>query len=180
MYLIKKKWLKSHCFDFESRTESRILLEIESLENIEIQFSHWRNSLQKKALHVIIGFPDAARKDALTKKPLDLEEEDEARKFETSKWLESHFGSDSRSSHGSLDADDSPLPTSTNTSYINVTMKSCTPKERDYQNVSSSRHQRRSGRDSDSPSRYFHGISEWSERYQGRGMEKIIKNYSQY
>lgn len=118
-------------------------------------------------LHKYSGFSDAARKDALTKKPLDLEEEDEARKFETSKWLESHFGSDSRSSHGSLDADESPIPTSTNTSYINVTMKSCTPKEREYQNVSSSRHQRRT-RDADSPSGYFHGISEWSERYQGR------------
>jgi len=120
----------------------------------------------KRYPKLLQGFPDAARKDALTKKPLDLEEEDEARKFETSKWLESHFGSDSRSSHGSLDADDS-LPTSNNnTSYINVTMKSCTPKEREYQ--SSSRHQRRA-RDSDSPSGYFHGISEWSERYQGKG-----------
>ncbi|XP_019889040.1 uncharacterized protein LOC105284992 isoform X2 [Ooceraea biroi] len=118
-------------------------------------------------LHKHSGFPDAARKDALTKKPLDLEEEDEARKFETSKWLESHFGSDSRSSHGSLDADESPLPTGTNTSYINVTMKSYTPKEREHQNVSSSRYQRRT-RDSDSPSGYFHGISEWSERYQGK------------
>lgn len=133
----------------------------------------------KRSLLIITGFSDAARKDALTKKPLDLEEEDEARKFETSKWLESHFGSDSRSSHGSLDADDSPLPTSTNTSYINVTMKSCTPKERDYQNVSSSRNQRR-GRETNSPSGYFHGISEWSERYQGKGMRKgvifIMKN----
>lgn len=126
---------------------------------------------------IVTGFPDstsAGRKDALTKKPLDLEEEDEARKFETSKWLESHFGSDSRSSHGSLDADDSPLPTSTNTSYINVTMKSCAPKEREYQNVSSSRRQKRAtGRDSESPSGYFHGISEWSER-QGRG----ARNYN--
>ncbi|OAD54342.1 hypothetical protein WN48_08056 [Eufriesea mexicana] len=113
------------------------------------------------------SFP--ARKDVLTKKPLDFEEEDEARKFETSKWLESHFGSESRSSHGSIDADDSPLPTSANTSYINITMKSCAPKERDYQNVNSNRHQRRStGRDSTSPSGYFHGISEWSERYQGK------------
>ncbi|XP_043264390.1 uncharacterized protein LOC122404483 [Colletes gigas] len=118
------------------------------------------------------GFPTegfTGRKDVLTKKPLDLEEEDEARKFETSKWLESHFGSESRSSQGSIEADESPLHTSTNTSYINVTMKSCTPKERDYQNVSSGKHQRRStGRDSTPPSGYFHGISEWSERYQGK------------
>jgi len=121
-----------------------------------------------KHCKLLQGFPDAARKDALTKKPLDLEEEDEARKFETSKWLESHFGSDSRSSHGSLDADD-PLPTSNNTSYINVTMKSCTPKEREYQ---SSSRQQRHARDSDSPSGYFHGISEWSERYQGKGTDR--------
>lgn len=135
---------------------------------------------------IIIGFPAEsfpARKDVLTKKPLDFEEEDEARKFETSKWLESHFGSESRSSHGSIDADDSPLPTSANTSYINITMKSCSPKERDYQNVSSNRHQRRStGRDSTSPSGYFHGISEWSERYQGRGItgSNYISCSSQY
>lgn len=119
-----------------------------------------------------VGFPGEsfpARKDVLTRKPLDFEEEDEARKFETSKWLESHFGSESRSSHGSISADveSANVATGANTSYINVTMKSCPSKERDYQN--SSRHQRR-GRDSaSSPSGYFHGISEWSERYQGKG-----------
>ncbi|XP_018403077.1 PREDICTED: uncharacterized protein LOC108780000 [Cyphomyrmex costatus] len=128
--------------------------------------------------HKYPGFSDAARKDALTKKPLDLEEEDEARKFETSKWLESHFGSDSRSSHGSLDADDSPLPTSTNTSYINVTMKSCTPKEHDYQNASSSRNQRRGRETNNSPSGYFHGISEWSERYQGKEKQNHARSNS--
>ncbi|XP_033220354.1 uncharacterized protein LOC117174981 isoform X2 [Belonocnema kinseyi] len=110
----------------------------------------------------------ASRKDALTKKPLDLEEEDEARKFETSKWLESHFGSESRSSHGSID-EDPPIQTGTNTSFINVTMKSCTPRDREFQNTNSSRPQprRTSGRDSTSPVGYFQGISEWSERYQG-------------
>lgn len=103
---------------------------------------------------------------------MDLEEEDEARKFETSKWLESHFGSESRSSHGSIDADDGPFIPNTNTSYIHVTMKSCSPREREYQNVNSNRHHHNSatGRDSTSPSGYFHGISEWSERYQGKGM----------
>ncbi|XP_020286607.1 uncharacterized protein LOC109856096 isoform X2 [Pseudomyrmex gracilis] len=128
-------------------------------------------------LHKYSGFPDAGRKDALTKKPLDLEEEDEARKFETSKWLESHFGSDSRSSHGSLDADESPLP-STNTSYINVTMKSCAAKERDYQNVRSSSRNQRRARDSDSPTGYFHGISEWSERYQGKEKQNHARSSS--
>ncbi|XP_066595201.1 uncharacterized protein chas isoform X2 [Prorops nasuta] len=101
-----------------------------------------------------------SRKDALTKKPLDLEEEDEARKFETSKWLESHFGSESRSSHGSIDTDDSPVPTATNTSYINVTMKSYPGKERQKRTTNGE------SREVSSPSGFFHGISEWSERHQ--------------
>ncbi|XP_046834749.1 uncharacterized protein LOC124431199 isoform X1 [Vespa crabro] len=132
-------------------------------------------NMRTTRLHKHTGFPaegtTAARKDALTKKPLDLEEEDEARKFETSKWLESHFGSESRSSHGSIDADDGPFIPNTNTSYIHVTMKSCSPRERDYQNVNSNRHHHSAGRDSTSPSGYFHGISEWSERYQGKEKE---------
>lgn len=37
----------------------------------------------------------AARTDALTKQPLDLEAEEETRKLETSRWLDSHFGSES-------------------------------------------------------------------------------------
>ncbi|KAL2720638.1 NK-tumor recognition protein isoform X1 [Vespula squamosa] len=134
-------------------------------------------NMRTTRLHKHTGFPTetttAARKDALTKKPLDLEEEDEARKFETSKWLESHFGSESRSSHGSIDADDGPFIPNTNTSYIHVTMKSCSPREREYQNINSNRHHHNSatGRDSTSPSGYFHGISEWSERYQGKEKE---------
>lgn len=39
--------------------------------------------------------PVAERTDALTKQPLDLEAEEETRKLETSRWLESHFGSES-------------------------------------------------------------------------------------
>ncbi|XP_063974929.1 serine/arginine repetitive matrix protein 2 isoform X1 [Diachasmimorpha longicaudata] len=113
------------------------------------------------------------RKDALTKKPLDPEEEDEARKFETSKWLENHFGSESRSSQGSIEPDGPPIQTTTNTSFINVTMKSCTPRDRDYKSASNTSQVRTSiranGRESASPSGYFHGITEWSERYQGSG-----------
>jgi len=62
------------------------------------------------------------RKDVLTRRPLDFDHEEETRKVETSKWLEHHFGSESRSSRDSLD-DDAPSfgPT---TSFINVTMKS--------------------------------------------------------
>ena len=47
------------------------------------------------------------RTDALTKKPLDFEEEEETRKLETSRWLESHFGSES--SHGSLKGEPEPI-----------------------------------------------------------------------
>nr|CAD7452996.1 unnamed protein product [Timema tahoe] len=66
------------------------------------------------------------RKDALTKKPLDFDQEEETRKVETSKWLENHFGSDSRSSKDSLDdEEDSATPIAGGkTSFINVTMKS--------------------------------------------------------
>jgi hypothetical protein len=65
------------------------------------------------------------RKDALTKKPLDFDQEEETRKVETSKWLEHHFGSDSRSSKGSIDDDDLPsAKPAGSTSYINVTMMS--------------------------------------------------------
>ncbi|XP_015605368.1 uncharacterized protein LOC107272590 [Cephus cinctus] len=131
-------------------------------------------TMRTARLHKHSGFPGdglpTARKDALTKKPLDLEEEDEARKVETSKWLESHFGSESRSSHGSLEPDEPVVQPGTNTSFINVTMKSMpvqgSSRDRDYQN-SSRPHHRTSGRDSNSPSGYYHGISEWSERYQG-------------
>lgn len=146
-----------------------------------------------------------ARKDALTKEPLDLEEEDEARKFETSKWLENHFGTEFKSSYKSVDAAGTVahLPNTSNTSYINVTMKSCCPpKERDYENVQSSRpnkhQQQRVSKKSaliteyssallspptspPSSSEYYHGISEWSERHNHhRGIllvHRIILNF---
>lgn len=61
------------------------------------------------------------RKDALTRKPLDFDKEEETRKVETSKWLEHHFGSDSRSSNNSL-IDDEEQPPKTN--FFKVTIKS--------------------------------------------------------
>lgn len=64
----------------------------------------------------------AARKDALTKRPLDFDQEEETRKVETSKWLEHHFGSDSRSSKSSIDDEQPAVPTGAH--FINVTMKS--------------------------------------------------------
>ncbi|KAL0272158.1 UNVERIFIED_CONTAM: hypothetical protein PYX00_005237 [Menopon gallinae] len=63
------------------------------------------------------------RKDVLTKKPLNFDQEEETRKVETSKWLEHHFGSEStKSSKGSQD-DLADMPSNHN-SFINVTMTS--------------------------------------------------------
>lgn len=71
------------------------------------------------------GVPPTAspldRKDALTRKPLDFDQEEETRKVETSKWLEHHFGSDSRSSNNSL-IDEEEQPPKTN--FFKVTIKS--------------------------------------------------------
>lgn len=62
------------------------------------------------------------RKDALTKRPLDFDQEEETRKVETSKWLENHFGSDSRSSNNSIiDEEEEFKP---KTGFFNVTIKS--------------------------------------------------------
>ncbi|XP_050078915.1 uncharacterized protein LOC126565650 isoform X2 [Anopheles maculipalpis] len=63
------------------------------------------------------------RLDALTKKPLDFDKEEETRKQETSKWLESHFGSESRSSRDSRE-DLDELVEPTKRTYFNVTIKS--------------------------------------------------------
>ncbi|XP_074102907.1 chascon isoform X2 [Cotesia typhae] len=81
------------------------------------------------------------RKNVLTKKPLSLDEEDEVKKFETSKWLENHFGSDhGLSSHSSKDEivtnnhnDNNrqvQVQTMNNKSFINVTMKSSKSQDR--------------------------------------------------
>lgn len=67
------------------------------------------------------------RKDAFTKRPLDFDREEEARKLETTKWLENHFGSDSQSSRGSTDGDldrQQFEQEPTKKSYFNVTIKS--------------------------------------------------------
>lgn len=61
------------------------------------------------------------RKDALTGQPLDFEREEQTRKVETSKWLEHHFGSDSKSSTNSLIDEEEQPP---KTSFFNVTIKS--------------------------------------------------------
>ena len=70
---------------------------------------------------------DGERTDALTKKPLDLEQEEETRKLETCRWLESHFGSES--SHTSAGSDcgvaaPDPAKMRSGGGGINVTMSS--------------------------------------------------------
>lgn len=125
----------------------------------------------------VIGGVTSDRKDALTKKPLDFDQEEETRKVETSKWLENHFGSESRSSKDSIDDDDLP-PTGTSTSFINVTMKSTKTKpNKIISPVESSTPKSYLGQTANSSSRvfvsspeldtsppstsYFQGISEW-------------------
>ena len=56
----------------------------------EDRIKQTRRSLKKK----LRPDEDAERTDALTKKPLDLNREERARKKETNKWLDRHFGSD--------------------------------------------------------------------------------------
>ncbi|KAI9561408.1 hypothetical protein GHT06_012365 [Daphnia sinensis] len=87
----------------------------------------------------------AERTDALTKKPLDLEAEEETRKLETSRWLDSHFGSESStpsstdggggsakgskiglagSKTGKTSKEKNKMPSQVSSGGINVTMKS--------------------------------------------------------
>ncbi|XP_018572944.1 serine/arginine repetitive matrix protein 1-like isoform X2 [Anoplophora glabripennis] len=114
------------------------------------------------------------RKDALTRRPLDFDQEEETRKVETSKWLEHHFGSDSRSSNNStIDEEEQPPKTS----FFNVTIKSqptrtepVPPKStfvstinntpRVYSPVEPERDRNHHS------GGYYKGVSEWSERRQ--------------
>ena len=123
------------------------------------------------------GQTPADRKDAITRRPLDFDQEEETRKAETSKWLEHHFGSDSRSSKDSIDEED--IPVGGSTSYINVTMKSrpITVTSRVVTPINghqspgytatvntSSRVFVSSPEPEGAASGYFQGVSEWSER----------------
>lgn len=95
---------------------------------------------------------------------------------ETSKWLEHHFGSESRSSKDSIGDDDELPTTGTSTSFINVTMKSTKNRVNGVSspdltksfnttngiNNSSSRVFVSSPENgTSSPTSYFQGISEW-------------------
>ncbi|XP_045477494.1 serine/arginine repetitive matrix protein 1 isoform X2 [Harmonia axyridis] len=113
------------------------------------------------------------RKDALTGQPLDFEREEQTRKVETSKWLEHHFGSDSKSSSNSLIDEEEEPP---KTSFFNVTIKSQPSRtaEPEYLHRNYSSPMRTSPRvysppmepERDGNPRYFKGITEWSERRQ--------------
>uniref|UniRef100_A0A1Q3FP46 Chascon n=1 Tax=Culex tarsalis TaxID=7177 RepID=A0A1Q3FP46_CULTA len=135
-----------------------------------------RHSTPKEAIGAVTGLPPLVdRTDALTKRPLDFDREDETRKHETSKWLESHFGSESRSSRGSRDdLDDIVEPTKK--TYFNVTIKS---NEEDYKGhglsapakvVLPEREEQVVGR------KYFQGVSEWNDRnrYASRGSRENL------
>lgn len=130
--------------------------------------------------------PPLDRKDALTKKPLDFDEEEETRKAETSKWLENHFGSEStRSSRDSIDEDE---PQTHQRSFFNVTIKSqptrieTTPPKSYVATINTSN--QRVYTPSPEPERipprsngFYHGISEWSERRQ-EDYERYKNGYS--
>lgn len=63
------------------------------------------------------------RKDALTKMPLDYDEEEATRKVETSRWLENHFGSeDSYKSHTSSEKKTESSATTYGGNVIKITM----------------------------------------------------------
>lgn len=120
------------------------------------------------------------RKDAITKRPIDFEKEEETRKDETMKWLESHFGSESRSSRDSQDDDDSKKKSS----FFNVTIKSNAktsppPIDPGYakspytSNLKSPSKVVLPEREAPKQPKYFQGISDWSER-----KESAPRNFS--
>lgn len=105
------------------------------------------------------------RKEALIKRPIDFEKEEETRKDETIKWLESHFGGKpKRSSRDPVDDD----------KRINVTFKGnasvTSPTDRGYKtngyasNLQSPAKVVSPERETPKTSKYFQGISDWSER----------------
>ncbi|KYB26130.1 hypothetical protein TcasGA2_TC006187 [Tribolium castaneum] len=116
------------------------------------------------------GVSPLDRKDALTRKPLDFDQEEETRKVETSKWLEHHFGSESRSSNSVIDDEEQPPKTS----FFNVTIKSqpsrAEPPPQKYITTINNTPRVYSPvePERDRPthhSDYYKGISQWSERH---------------
>ncbi|XP_036319076.1 uncharacterized protein LOC118733675 [Rhagoletis pomonella] len=130
----------------------------------------------------------ADRKDALTKRPLDFDREEETRKGETIKWLESHFGSESTASNDSREDDavggvvggGSGDIEPTKKTFFNVTIKSNqtqaptpTPLTNGHRATANNTFERKQPKDHileahpSGPagrSKYYQGISNWTER----------------
>jgi len=128
------------------------------------------------------------RREALIKRPLDFDREEEIRKAETNKWLESHFGSESHSSRDSRDEDVEP----TKKSYFNVTIKSnnnvTSPVPRpvaangnisnSYANGNLNSPAKVVIPERESPkTKYFQGITEWSERQESTPKQLASKTF---
>uniref|UniRef100_T1PD69 Uncharacterized protein n=1 Tax=Musca domestica TaxID=7370 RepID=T1PD69_MUSDO len=113
------------------------------------------------------------RKDALTKRPLDFDREEETRKGETIKWLESHFGSESTASNDSRE-DEVDVIEPTKRTYFNVTIKSnqnqTPPTNPPYESGDKKVFAKRSvesmngGVATTNGAKYYQGISNWSNR----------------
>ncbi|XP_039959098.1 uncharacterized protein LOC120773947 isoform X1 [Bactrocera tryoni] len=121
----------------------------------------------------------ADRKDALTKRPLDFDREEETRKGETIKWLESHFGSESTASNDSREDDGGGEIEPTKKTFFNVTIKSNqtptpTPLTNGHRLSAGNTYERKQSKDHvieahgpNGPggrSKYYQGISNWTER----------------
>ncbi|XP_021694487.1 uncharacterized protein LOC110674718 isoform X2 [Aedes aegypti] len=148
-----------------------------------------RHSTPKEAAITAPGLPPLVdRTDALSKKPLDFDREDETRKNETNKWLESHFGSESRSSRGSRD-DLDEIVEPTKKTYFNVTIKSGDGvDERGSSGNLYKGHQMSTPAKVVPPEReeaigkkYFQGVSEWNDRSRyGRGSRENLVDGDEY
>lgn len=110
------------------------------------------------------------RKDALTKRPLDFDKEEETRKGETIKWLESHFGSESTASNDSRE-DEINVVEPTKKTYFNVTIKSNqnhTSSNTHHDNIDKKTFAKRGSVDSppvtNNGAKYYQGISNWNNR----------------
>ncbi|XP_062538235.1 uncharacterized protein LOC134206528 isoform X2 [Armigeres subalbatus] len=148
-----------------------------------------RQSTPKEAAITGTGLPPLVdRTDALTKKPLDFDREDETRKNETNKWLESHFGSESRSSRGSRDdLDDIVEPTKK--TFFNVTIKSGDGVDERGSSgnlykghpISPPPKVMPPEKDEGTGRKYFQGVSEWNERNRyGRGSRENLVDTDDY
>lgn len=115
------------------------------------------------------------RTDALTKRPLDVDREEETRKTETSKWLDSHFGSESSARSSTEESrEDDVVIEPTKKTYFNVTIKSSptTPSSTPSPKLNDSPYvppklmspSKVILPERESPKKYFQGITEWSER----------------